>query len=174
MEQLNFKLIVGLGNPGKQYEGTYHNVGSEAVRMIINKNSADKHFSIWNGCFFEQGQKESIVYLIPVVYMNESGSAILETTKQFKITPDKILVIHDDSDIEVGKYKLSRGQGSAGHSGVQSIIRSLGTKDFWRLRVGVRGINTGKAGDFVLRKITSADKAKIKKVLLEIQVSYSK
>ncbi len=174
MKQHNFKLIIGLGNPGEKYRGTYHNIGSEAIHIMIDKDSANKPFPAQNGCFLDPDQKHPTIYLIPPVYMNESGNAVIETMKRFNITLDKVLIIHDDADIKAGAYKLSYGKSGAGHGGVQSIIRALSTKNFWRLRIGVRGEHAGKAGNFVLQKISAEDKTKIEEALLKIQASYSK
>ena len=110
--------------------------------------------------------------------MNESGRAISAAIKYFKIKPEEILIVHDDSDIEIGKYKISFGRGSAGHNGVESIIKSLKTKDFWRLRIGIRPnirINQSKisinqrlkASAFVLKKISKKDLKILEKVFEE-------
>ncbi len=97
--------------------------------------------------------------------MNKSGKAVAEAKKRFKVKSEEILIIHDDSDIELGKYKFSFGRGSAGHKGIESIIKALKTKNFWRLRIGIRSKKVGlsaearraKAEDFVLKKITKKD-----------------
>jgi PTH1 family peptidyl-tRNA hydrolase len=106
--------------------------------------------------------------------MNESGKAVLSAMKHFGVTPEEILVAHDDSDIEAGSYKIDINRGSAGHNGIKSIIDHLGTENFGRLRIGVRGEKKGKAGDFVLTKMTPNDKQKIYGALSEIEASYSK
>ncbi len=115
--------------------------------------------------------------------MNENGKAAKLAMKSFGAMANSLLVIHDDSDLEIGKYKISFGRGSAGHNGVKSVIESIGVKDFWRLRIGVRKtekIQAGlyaearraKAGEFVLKKITEASKKTLasafKKASLEI------
>lgn len=117
-----FKLIIGLGNPGKEYASTYHNVGFLAIDFLDISSGLAK-------------------LLKSDTYMNESGAFVLKNIKKYKVSPEEILIIHDDSDIELGKYKISFARGSAGHRGVQSIIDTLGTKNFWRLRIGI-GKNT--------------------------------
>ncbi len=110
--------------------------------------------------------------------MNESGKAVKEAMKYFKIKPEEILIVHDDSDIELGKYKISFGRGSAGHNGVQSIINNLKTKNFWRLRIGVRPTTNNrrpttqiKAGDFVLKKISKKNLEIFEKFFYEININ---
>ncbi|MEK7114725.1 MAG: aminoacyl-tRNA hydrolase, partial [Patescibacteria group bacterium] len=114
------RLIIGLGNPGKEYEKTYHNAGFLFVDYLINSQLPITNYKL----------------LKTDVYMNQSGNFVKKTLKKYKIKPEEILIVHDDSDIELGKYKISFGRGSAGHNGVQSIIDALKTKNFWRLRIG--------------------------------------
>lgn len=146
------RLIIGLGNPDKEYEKTYHNVGFLAIDFLIKNLQVT---SILNS-------KSSI--LKSEVYMNESGSFVRKIIKQNNIKPEELLIIHDDSDIKIGEYKLSFGRSSAGHRGVQSIIDALKTKNFWRLRIGIRKAASGKrqekrlkASDLVLKKISKTD-----------------
>jgi PTH1 family peptidyl-tRNA hydrolase len=173
MEKKSFKIVVGLGNPGKRYAGTYHNIGEEALRMIAGGNGFKRPFSVWKGKPFEYLKGEQRTYIRPLTYMNESGKAVLSALKHFGVKPEEMLVIHDDSDIESGESKLSYGRGSAGHNGIKSIMDYLGTDDFWRLRIGVRGTHAEKAGDFVLKKISPEDKEKLEKALIGIQADYS-
>ena len=173
MTKHSFKLIAGLGNPGGPYNNTYHNIGAEALCRIIGNKKLKKPFSIWKKDLFEYIKTENCIYIIPLTYMNETGKAIRSAVKRFNIQPEDILIIHDDSDIMIGSYKLSHNRGSAGHNGIKSIISCLDTKNFWRLRIGVRRINAIKAGNFVLQKISLQDKELLEKVLSEIQVSYT-
>ncbi len=176
--QKNLKIIIGLGNPDKEYENTYHNVGILFINQILNiKNQNDKpKFKKMN--YFEYLNIDGLVFIKPLTFMNQSGKATKEAMKYFsnnkKIEPEEVLVAHDDSDIELGKYKLSFGRSSAGHKGVESIISSLKTKSFWRLRLGVRAKEKekirAKAGEFVLKKITPTDQKKIKEVFEKINL----
>ncbi len=172
MEKINCRLIIGLGNPGKEYKKTYHNIGLSAIDFLkITK------FQISASKKFEYAKINGRIFVKPLSFMNESGKTVAETIKYFsakseKIKTEEILVVHDDSDIELGKYKLSFGRTSAGHLGVESIIKELKTKNFWRLRIGVRKktglsakIQRTKAGEFVLKKISSPD-MKIFNILL--------
>lgn len=145
------RLIIGLGNPGKEYEKTYHNVGFLAVDFFAKNPPISK-------------------LLKSNVYMNESGKFVVKTIKKIKAKPEELLIVHDDSDIELGKYKISFGRGSAGHRGIQSIIDSLKTKNFRRLRIGIRKKAGEKAEKFVLKKISKNDLKVFKKLFSEIDI----
>jgi len=139
MQQL-MKLIIGLGNPGKEYEKTRHNAGFLAVDKIIE----NFQFSIFNfqlkfNAEISQGiiNNEKVISVKPQTFMNGSGQAVKAIADYYKIKPEDIIVIHDDLDIPLGKYKISKGKSSAGHKGVQSIIDLLGTKNFTRIRIGI-------------------------------------
>lgn len=175
MKHPNWKIIVGTGNPGKEYERTYHNIGIAAVEKMsgMDSDKFKKPFSIRRGKSFGYFLNDGTVYVRPLTYMNESGRAVSAAAKYFDAKPENILVIHDDSDIETGKYKLDFGRGSAGHNGVRSIMEYLGTENFWRLRIGIRGEKKGKAGDFVLDKITPEDRILLERVLVDIKARYS-
>ena len=154
----NFKLIMGLGNPGKEYENTYHSIGASFVDFLKSAEIID----------YKKIMKTT-------VFMNESGSFVAKAIKQKNTRPDELLIVHDDSDIDLGKYKLGLGRNSAGHKGVESIIKKLKTNQFWRLRIGIRkNIEKSgkqkrlKAGDFVLKKISPTDKSIFDSVFEEI------
>ncbi|MEX2054494.1 MAG: aminoacyl-tRNA hydrolase [Candidatus Colwellbacteria bacterium] len=140
-------LILGLGNPGEQYEHTYHNAGHLYIDSVTD-GTLKKYKSF---AFTKEG---NMILAKSLTYMNKSGLAALEALKYFNLKPTSLLVAHDDSDIPLGEHKVSKGQGSAGHKGVQSIIDQLGTKDFTRLRIGVRSQPRGKAGEFVLKPMS--------------------
>ncbi|MFA5098653.1 MAG: aminoacyl-tRNA hydrolase [Candidatus Paceibacterota bacterium] len=142
------RLIIGLGNPDKEYERTYHNVGFLTVDFLAKNLPASK-------------------LVKSEVFMNESGSFVRKTAKQKNAKPEDLLIIHDDSDIKMGEYKLSFGRSSAGHRGVQSVIDSLKTKNFWRLRIGIRKNKKQKAMEIVLKKISKADMETLNKVFKE-------
>ena len=142
MKLQGVKLVIGIGNPGKEYEKTYHNVGFLFVDYL-------------DGC---QMSNVKCQMSKSDVFMNQSGDFVAGALKKYRVKPEEILIVHDDSDIELGKYKLSFGRGSAGHKGAESIIKSLGAKNFWRLRIGVRPQKSKqKAEKFVLKKITAAN-----------------
>lgn len=134
------KLIVWLGNPGKQYEKTRHNAGFILVDEWSHKChfqdfSLQKNYKAEFSQWVFQGQK--IIILKPQTYMNLSGEAVGAVANFFKIPPADILIIHDEIDFEFGRSELKFGGSHAGHNGLKSIIAHLGTKDFWRLRIWV-------------------------------------
>jgi PTH1 family peptidyl-tRNA hydrolase len=130
-------LVVGLGNPGREYAGNRHNVGHMVVEEL-----ARRHGGSWRGKFNGRladvridGHRVGL--LAPDTYMNESGRSVKAAAGFFKLEPDAILVVHDESDLEAGRLQARMGGGLAGHNGLRSIVQHLGTQDFLRLRVGV-------------------------------------
>lgn len=119
------KLIVGLGNPGKEYELTRHNTGF----LFIDELE----------CYLKiENLKFKITAAKSQSFMNESGKAVADAIKFYKVKPENVLIVHDDIDILWGNFKFSFGRSSAGHKGVESIIKTLKTKNFWRLRIGIQ------------------------------------
>ena len=133
------KLIVGLGNPGEKYERTRHNAGYWWVDAIAARKRAtwkkETKFSGWTTRVEEGGREFHL--LKPATYMNESGRSVSALMRFFKIEPAELLVVHDELDLPPGAVKLKRGGGTGGHNGLSDIGEALGTKDFWRLRVGI-------------------------------------
>jgi len=160
----SIKLILGLGNPGEKYASTYHNIGQLYVEGIAN-GSFKKYRH------FEFSKKSGVIFAKPTTFMNQSGIAAKEALKYFNLKPENLLVVHDDSDILLGEYKITFDRGSAGHNGVQSVIDILKTEKFFRLRIGMRqdGITT-KAGEFVLRPISKSDLSTLRGVFLDINI----
>ncbi len=149
------QLIIGLGNPGREYEHTYHNVGTmflEYLEHQTQKKAAMKHRPL-----FSYTRVGGRILAHPKTFMNESGFAAHYAMKFFKIKAASLLVVHDESDIPLGTFRIQFGRGPAGHRGVASIIEHLGTTDFFRLRIGTR-TRPGKAGVFVLRAIDRKQK----------------
>lgn len=131
-------LIAGLGNPGKEYENTRHNVGFLTIDKIaedVGVKITKKGFqSLYNLGQFEESK---ILLLKPQTYMNNCGNALREAREFYKIDTDKIIVIHDEIDLPLGRIKLKKDGGSAGHNGIKSIIPNIGSDNFARVRVGV-------------------------------------
>jgi PTH1 family peptidyl-tRNA hydrolase len=130
-------LVVGLGNPGREYARNRHNVG-----YLVVDELARRHDGAWRSKFDGRlaevridGHK--VALLKPETYMNESGRSVAAARKFFKLEPDAVLVVHDESDLESGRLQARLGGGLAGHNGLRSIAKSLGTSDFLRIRVGV-------------------------------------
>ncbi len=152
-----FRIIIGLGNPGKEYEKTYHNAGFLALEHLARKTVGKPAFAKASTGKWEYLKTGETVLVRPLTFMNRSGEAVKGALAYFKVPPEKLLVIHDDSDLPLGKCKLVLSRGSAGHKGVESVQKALKTKNFWRLRLGIRptGARRAKAGDFVLAKISA-------------------
>ncbi|MGC9611208.1 MAG: aminoacyl-tRNA hydrolase [Minisyncoccia bacterium] len=152
------KIAIGLGNRGENYRATYHNAGFLALDDFSGRVPENEWRKSKNFVFLKSGR---IILAKPTVFMNESGKAAKQALAYFKIKPENMILIHDDSDIEIGDFKIAFGRGAAGHRGVSSVIDALKTKDFWRARLGVRH-RPGKAGNFVLKKISRDDEDKLK------------
>jgi peptidyl-tRNA hydrolase, PTH1 family len=130
-------LVVGLGNPGREYARNRHNVG-----WLVVDELARRHDGAWrskfNGRLAEvRIDGHRVALLAPETYMNESGRSVAAAAAFFKVEPDAILVVHDESDLEAGRLQARMGGGLAGHNGLKSIAQRLGTQEFMRLRVGV-------------------------------------
>ncbi len=131
-------LIVGLGNPGSKYISTRHNVGFTVIDALSKQWNAPLQHRKWDGLYCKTWLDGRVVYLLkPNNYMNRSGGPISSLVDYFKISVENILVVHDDLDMHPGRLKIVRGGGHGGHNGIRSIIQSLATKDFFRLKIGI-------------------------------------
>lgn len=173
-------LIVGLGNPGKKYEGTRHNIGKEIVKKIalifdfpkfkINKNlKAETTKTIIDG--------HEIILALPTTYMNESGQAVKLLATGIEQPESNLWVVHDDIDLPLGKIRICKNHSAAGHKGVQSIINNLGTQNFVRFRFGIHpqinadinvsqrksAIKANKVSVYVLQKFNKNEQKAVKK-----------
>ena len=132
------KLFVGLGNPGEQYVDTRHNVGFWWIDFIgQNHKLSLKNSKKYFGEFSKHNEDGEVFFLKPSTFMNDSGKSVQALAKFYKIEPEEILVIHDELDIQPGTAKLKLGGGHGGHNGLKSIQTSIGSNNFWRLRIGV-------------------------------------
>ncbi|MEO6423525.1 MAG: aminoacyl-tRNA hydrolase [Candidatus Nitrotoga sp.] len=133
------KLIVGLGNPGREYEFTRHNAGFWWVDTFARKHpNAFKPESKFHGLVARvQVDGSELILLKPQTFMNVSGRSVGALSQFYKIEPRNILVVHDDLDLPPGSVKLKLGGGHGGHNGLKDIFAHLGTRDFWRLRIGI-------------------------------------
>jgi len=166
-------IIVGLGNPGKRYKNTRHNVGFQAVDEFARENNFPE-FKLSKKSNSLISEKENIVLVKPQTFMNESGKAIKVLLKN--TTRTVLVVIHDDIDLPLGKIRISKNRGSAGHKGVESIIKEIGTKDFTRFRVGVSS-KTGKPKNvekYVLQKFNKEEEKIMGQVVQEITTEIKK
>ena len=129
-------LVVGLGNPGKQYERTRHNVGAETVELLATRAGAS--LNIDSKRHARVARTGATLLAVPMTYMNESGLAVRKLADYYKLDdPTRIVVVHDELDLEPGTVKLKQGGGLAGHNGLRSITHHLHTQDYARVRIGV-------------------------------------
>ena len=161
---MSIKLIVGLGNPSKEYEQTRHNAGfwfidELAWQWKVSLKEDKKYF----GEVARVSRAEGDVWLLkPLTFMNLSGKAVGALAQFYKIKPEEILVVHDELDIPCGRIRLKRGGGNGGHNGVKDIQAKLGTADFYRLRLGIdHPGDKALVSAYVLNKPSAEDKQKI-------------
>ncbi len=149
------KLIVGLGNPGKEYEKTRHNIGF----IVLDSYLGDVKWSTkFNGNYYETNiNGEKYIFLKPLSFMNLSGGVVSQFVKFYKITPEDILVIQDDLDLPVGKCRIKINSSAGGHNGIKDIINSLGTDSFARVKVGVSHNKSIDTKDYVLGRFGKED-----------------
>ncbi len=156
-------LIVGLGNPGKEYELTRHNVGAEAVNLLANRHGAKLRNHKERALVDEVRMGEQRVALaIPTTYMNDSGDSLRRLVKRFGVEPEQVIVIHDELDLPVAQLRMKVGGGVAGHNGLRSIKSHLHSDKFLRIRIGV-GKPTSKehGADYVLKKFSPRERNEI-------------
>ncbi|MEK7194709.1 MAG: aminoacyl-tRNA hydrolase [Patescibacteria group bacterium] len=181
------KLIVGIGNPDQEYQETRHNIGFTILEKLAKKIEADdfendtKSNALFvKGVFEREGKKKVQVLLAePQTYVNKSGEAVSALAKKNKIKAQDVIIIHDDLDIPFGNVKLSFDKNSGGHRGIESIIKALKTKKFYRIRIGtgVRALDKARqqsdkkrdefVKDFVLKKFTPSEREEIKNLFKE-------
>ena len=153
------RLIVGLGNPGPEYQLTRHNAGFWLVDNLANtlRNAALQRDTRLNALMAKTAIDGNEVWLLePQTYMNRSGASVGALARFYKIAPDEVLVVHDELDIDPGVAKIKKGGSSGGHNGLKDITAALGTQDYWRLRIGIghpRNLNHNQpVVDFVLHR----------------------
>ncbi len=160
------RLIVGLGNPGKKYIKTRHNIGFRILDKIRIENNfpdfkLDKKFNAL------LSKKNGVFLLKPQTFMNKSGISVSNFIRYYNVEPSKLIVIHDDADFKLGKVKIDKNRSSGGHKGVQSVINHLSTKEFWRLRFGI-GKEEKKAGDIALEKFSKKEDEKVERLIQKV------
>lgn len=165
-EDIPMKLIVGLGNPGKKYEGTRHNVGFETIdkcQSLLNINLDQSKFKGVYG--FNKIGEHKIFLLKPLTFMNLSGESVVPLMNYYKIDPENLLVVYDDLDLSPGTLRLRQKGGHGGHNGMKSIIGHLGTDQFNRMRIGIGRPSPGEAvSNYVLSTFSPQDKQSINEV----------
>ncbi|MDP2918559.1 MAG: aminoacyl-tRNA hydrolase [bacterium] len=171
--QFNMILFIGLGNPGKKYAKTRHNVGFFAANKLRESLKLPE-FNFEKKFKAEIAKNENLILAKPQTFMNDSGETVSLLYNFYKIDPAHLWLAHDDLDIPLGEYRVQKDKSSAGHKGAQSVIDALGAQDFHRLRIGISAERSSQipAENFVLEKFTAEEEkiifATIKKALEEI------
>lgn len=157
------KLIVGLGNPGRCYENTRHNIGFQLLDYIASNKNIEFNKTKFNGEYAEVSvNDEKVILLKPLSYMNLSGSVVSKFVSFYKISLDNVFVIQDDLDMCFGKIKIVYNSSSGGHNGIKDIERCLGSRSYVRLKIGISNDKTKDTKDYVLGKFSN-DEQKILK-----------
>ncbi len=163
-------LIVGLGNPGEQFEGTRHNVGAEVIVEMADRAGArlrkTKARSLATGILLND---KRIVLAFPQTFMNNSGEAVRLLVRSFGIQEaNHIVIVHDELDLDVGRLRLKEGGGLAGHNGLRSVTQHLGTTEYVRLRIGVGKPPASQSGaDYLLRRPSKQDRAVLDQAVID-------
>lgn len=185
MTLVNMKLIVGLGNPGVKYEKTRHNLGFMVVERFLKDFETVEKTEWENSEKFKSdiariewqprhGILEKVILAKPKTYMNNSGLAVHLISDFYKLEPEDVWTIHDDIDLPLGSMKIRLGGASAGHHGVESIMKHLGTDKFWRFRMGIGSRNEKlkmkneklrDVEDFVLGKFSGKERGKVRELI---------
>lgn len=157
------KLVVGLGNPGAEYEATRHNAGVKVLELLLERAGASfkRHKS---GCLVADARLggEPVVLARTTSYMNESGGPVGRLLRWYKVPPSDLVVVHDEIDIPFGEVRIKAGGGTAGHNGLGSLVSHLGTKEFVRVRVGVgRPRGSRQAASHVLDTFSGAERKEL-------------
>ena len=163
------KLIVGLGNPGREYVKTRHNVGYMAIEQIADFVGAEFNKKKFNGTYADfTYDGEKYLLLKPEKYMNLSGEVIRDYVNFFKIDLSDILIIHDDLDTPIGTYRLRYKGGNGGHNGLKNIEENLNTKNYKRIKIGISNNKLMDTKDYVLGKFSKEDLDLLDKVFKDI------
>lgn len=160
-------LVVGLGNPGDRYVGSPHNVGFRVLDELAREVGQVAWSQRFRGKFaLARVGDEKLALLEPQTFMNRSGESVREALSFFKLEHDRALVVHDELDLPLGSVKLKRGGGEAGHNGLRSVTKELGTQDYCRVRVGVGRPAKGAVVDFLLSPLSKAESAELDAAVL--------
>lgn len=152
------KLIVGLGNPGREYEGTRHNCGFMVIDKLAEKLNVSVDQNKFKGLYVKfKYHGDDVILLKPQTYMNLSGESVSTLMQFFKIEIEDLLVIYDDLDMPVGKLRLRKTGSAGGHNGIKNIIAHLNSQDFKRIRVGIDRHKYMKVVDYVLSRFTKEE-----------------
>lgn len=160
-------LIVGLGNPGEDYEKTRHNAGF----LFINKLAGKEKFVVDRKMESETLKKGDVILAKPFTFMNDSGRAVRKIMDFYKLGIEKVVIVHDDLDIAFGEYKIQKEKGPKVHNGIKSVEQYLGRTDFLRVRIGIDnrqpGVSYGTGADYVLSKMSKEELKEIDGSMVE-------
>ena len=164
------KLVVGLGNPGREYENTRHNVGFSFIDFYLNYKNIN---SVWSSKFDglvlqTEINGEKVFFLKPQTYMNLSGNSVKKIMSYYKILIDDIIIISDDMDLLIGNYKLKLNGSSGGHNGLKNIELCLGTSNYKRMKIGISKNNNIDMKDYVLGHFSKEDNEILDHLFLEL------
>ncbi len=152
-------LVVGLGNPGSKYRETRHNIGFAVVDRLAERHRIGLSQEKFDGRFGSGRVAGHKVFLLePETYMNRSGESVGPAARYYEIAPERIVVVHDEVDLELGRLKVKRGGGHGGHNGLKSLVDALGSRDFVRVRCGVGRPERGSVSDHVLGRFESEER----------------
>ncbi|MEJ6722927.1 aminoacyl-tRNA hydrolase [Ilumatobacter sp.] len=160
-------LVVGLGNPGPKYIGTRHNVGEDVVKLLAERHREQLKGGRDNALtaetrFGAPGNEERVVLSFPITYMNESGQAVGAQVRRYRIASvDRIIVIHDELDLDPGILRVKEGGGLAGHNGLRSITAHTKSQDYLRVRIGVGKPPSGAGKNYVLSKVPKSERERL-------------
>jgi PTH1 family peptidyl-tRNA hydrolase len=160
-------LVVGLGNPGPKYIGTRHNVGEDVVKLLAERHREQLKGGRDNALtaetrFGAPGNDERVVLSFPITYMNESGQAVGAQVRRYRIpSVDRIIVIHDELDLDPGVLRVKEGGGQAGHNGLRSITAHTKSQDYLRIRIGVGKPPSGAGKNYVLSKVPKSERERL-------------
>lgn len=183
VEGLKVHLIVGLGNPGREYEHTHHNMGFDVVDRLADSLGVTFDRDGFKGVYVKtKFMDEELIILKPYTYMNLSGESLIQVMNFFKLTNEDLIVVYDDMDTPIGHIKLKIKGSSGGHNGIKSIINVLGTEEFNRVKVGIGHPNNRNVIDYVLTKPTKeeeplledAQKLAVEAIKVAIKDSFNK
>ena len=160
------KLIVGLGNPGREYENTRHNIGYMMIDKIVSNLNITNGKDKMGGISYETSiNGEKVIFLKPTEYINLSGNVINKYMQFYKIEIEDIFIIHDDLDLEVGTFKLREQGGSGGHNGLKNIESHLKTKKYNRMKIGISNNKKIDTKDYVLGRLNKQEQENINKII---------
>ena len=167
-------IIAGLGNPGKEYENTRHNVGALLIERLaktwgVKSFKEQKKLEAYTALISISGTK--VILVRPNVFMNENGRPIAKTKSFYKVKNENIWVIHDELDIPLGKFKISVGRSAAGHNGVVSVISCLKGNNFYRWRIGIGSELKKKGREFVLSNFSKEEQKALPRLFKDIAAS---